>query len=302
MSRAGRLGAGARAESRAAWWMLAPALAAMAAFFVVPVASGFVLSLTDFDVYAIADPRNARFVGLANYAAVFAHPDFWTALVNSLVLVFVGGPLTIALSLGGAMLVHHRLTRLRGVWRTAFFAPVVTTLVAVAVVWRYLYHPRFGLLNAALGSLGLPTPDWLGDPRWALPAIILLAAWRSFGYGLVIFVAGLACIPASVYEAASLDGAGAWQQFRRITLPLLAPTVFFVAVVTTVGLFQTFAEPYVMTRGGPARATVTIALLMYEQGFRWWRMGLASAIAFILFGLILAVSGVERLVARGRSR
>jgi multiple sugar transport system permease protein len=302
MSRAGRLGAGARAESRAAWWMLAPALAAMAAFFVVPVASGFVLSLTDFDVYAIADPRNARFVGLANYAAVFAHPDFWTALVNSLVLVFVGGPLTIALSLGGAMLVHHRLTRLRGVWRTAFFAPVVTTLVAVAVVWRYLYHPRFGLLNAALGSLGLPTPDWLGDPRWALPAIILLAAWRSFGYGLVIFVAGLSSIPASVYEAASLDGAGAWQQFRRITLPLLAPTVFFVAVVTTVGLFQTFAEPYVMTRGGPARATVTIALLMYEQGFRWWRMGLASAIAFILFGLILAVSGVERLVARGRSR
>jgi len=286
---------GSRYEARAGWLLLSPALAAIVLFFALPVAGGLVLSFTDFDLYAIADPHNARFVGLGNYGQLLADPLFWRALAHTLFFVGVGGPLTLATALGGALLVNSRLARMRGVFRTVFFAPVVTTLVAVAVVWRYLYHPRFGLLGYLLGLLGIPAIDWLGDPRWALLAITLMSVWRSFGYALVIFVAGLQAIPQSLYEAAALDGAGWWKQLTHITLPMLRPTLLFVGVITTVGFFQIFAEPYVMTRGGPANATVTIALLMYQQGFRWWSMGRAAAIAFVLFALILAASALQAL-------
>jgi multiple sugar transport system permease protein len=200
------------------------------------------------------------------------------------------------------LLVHSRLARWPGVFRTIFFTPVVTTLVAVAVVFRYLYHPRFGLLTLALETLGLPPIDWLGDPRWALPAIALLTVWRTFGYALVILVAGLGAIPASLDEAAQLDGANRLQRLRWITLPMLTPSLVFVSILVTVGFFQTFAEPYVMTRGGPLHATTTLSLLMYEQGFRWWNMGRAAAIAFILFGLILAISGAQSAAHRLRRR
>src|SRR5581483_8426186 len=169
---------------------------------------------------------------------------------------------------------------------TVFFLPVVTTLVAVAVVWRYLYQPRFGLLDRLLAVAGIAPIDWLGDPRWAMPAIILLAVWKNFGFNMIVFVAGLQGIPERVYEAARLDGAGAWQAFRRVTLPLLAPTFFFVAIITMIGYFQLFAEPYVMTQGGPANATLSVVLLMYEEGFRWWNMGTGSAIACVLLGII----------------
>jgi multiple sugar transport system permease protein len=279
-------------ESRAAWLFLAPALGAIVAFFALPVAAGFVLSLTDFDLYAVADPRNARWVGLGNYAELLRDPLFWRSLANTLFLVAIGGPLTLAAALGGAMLVNSKLARLRGVFRTIFFAPVVTTLVAVAIVFRYLYHPRFGLLNHLLAFVGLGPIDWLGMPRYSMLAITLLSVWRTFGYSLVILVAGLQAIPESLYEAARLDGAGAAQQFRHVTLPLLRPTLVFVTVLNTVGFFQIFAEPYVMTRGGPLNATMSIALLMYQQGFRWWNMGRAAAIAFVLFALILAVSAL----------
>jgi len=287
-----------RGEARAAWGLLAPALAAIALFFALPVVGGLILSFTDFDLYAIADPGNARFVGLANYVGLLRDPLFWKALGNTLLLVGLGVPLSMGVALAGALLVNSPLARLRAVYRTIFFAPVVTTLVAAAVVWRYLYHPRFGLINRALEACGLPTVDWLGNPRWAMVAITLMAVWRAFGYSLVIFVAGLQAIPGSLYEAARLDGAGGWQIFTRITLPQLRGTMFFVAILTTVGFFQIFAEPYVMTRGGPLNATLSIALLMYQQGFRWWNMGRASAIAFVLFGLILTVSVAQALVRR----
>src|SRR5690606_37581883 len=163
-----------------------------------------------------------------------------------------------------------------------------TTLVAVAIVWRYLYHPQYGLLNYVLGRFGIGPIDWLGDPRWAMPAIILLAVWKNFGYNMLIFIAGLQNIPAELYEAAELDGAGPLQRFRHVTLPQLAPTFLFVGVITMIGYFQLFAEPYVMTGGGPLRATTSLVLLMYEEGFRWWRMGAAAAVAFILFLIILA--------------
>jgi multiple sugar transport system permease protein len=291
-----------RAQARAAWGLLAPALGAIGLFFAVPLVAALLLSLTDFDIYAVADLGNARFVGAANYLSLLRDPLFWTVLRNTLVFVVLGVPLTLAAALGGALLVDSTFARFRGLMRTLFFAPVVTTLVAVAVVWRYLYQPRYGLINHALGAVGLPPIDWLGDPGWAMVAITLLVVWRSFGYGLVIFVAGLQAIPQSLYEAAELDGAGPWRQFRDITLPLLRPTTLFVGVLTTVGLFQIFAEPYVMTRGGPLHATTSITLLMYQQAFRWWNMGSGAAIAFVLFAFILAATGLQVALRRmGRS-
>ena len=290
---------GSGAERRAAWLLLSPALGAIALFFALPLIAALLLSLTDFDIYALADLRNLRFVGAGNYLRLLRDPLLWKVIRNTLVFVVLGVPLTLGAALGGALLVNSKVARLRGLFRTIFFAPVVTTLVAVAVDFRYLYHPRYGLINQILGLFHLPAVDWLGNPAWATVAITLLAVWRSFGYGLVIYVVGLQAIPESLYEAAQLDGAGSWRQLRHITLPLLKPTTLFVGVLTTVGLFQIFAEPYVMTRGGPLYATTSITLLMYEQGFRWWNLGAAAAIAFVLFAMIIATTGLQVLL-RGR--
>ena len=256
-------------------------------FFAIPVASALLLSFTDFDIYSIGDFKSTRFVGLKNYADLMAIPLFWQALRNTLYFVMVGGPLSAAASLAASLLVHSRLTRLKPFFRSAFFAPWVTTLVAVALVWRYIYHPQYGLLNAGLGLLGLGPVDWLGDPHWAMPSIILLSVWKNFGYNMLVFLAGLSSIPEELYEAAALDGAGAWNRLRHITLPMLGPTFVFVGVVTMIASFQIFSEPYVMTQGGPLKSTTTLVLLMYEQGFRWWRLGLAAAIAVVLFLLTL---------------
>jgi multiple sugar transport system permease protein len=292
---------GRPAERRAAWLLLSPALGAIALFFAIPLIAALLLSLTDFDIYALANWRNARFVGGGNFLRLLQDPLFWRVMRNTLVFVVIGVPLTLGAALGGALLVHSKLARFRGLFRTVFFAPVVTTLVAVAVVWRYLYHPRYGLINQMLGLIGLPPIDWLGNPAWATVAITILAVWRGFGYGLVIYVVGLQSIPESLHEAAQLDGAGPWRKFKDVTMPLLAPTTRFVAVLTTVSLFQIFAEPYVMTRGGPLYATTSITLLMYQQGFRWWNLGNAAAVAFVLFAMIIAATALQELWRRRRS-
>jgi multiple sugar transport system permease protein len=282
----------------AAAWFLAPALAALVVFFFAPVMAGFLLSLTDFDVYAIGDPATLRFTGLRNYRSLAGDPLFWTALGNTAFFVVVGGPLSVALSLGAALLVDARLVRARGFFRTVYFLPVVTTLVAVAVVWRALYHPRVGPIAELLAALGLPPVDWLGDPRTAMPAIVLMAIWKNFGFNLVIFLAGLQGIPERLYEAARIDGAGAFRQLRHVTLPMLAPTFLFVSISTLIGYFQLFAEPYVMTNGGPSNATLSIVLLMFREGFRWWNLGYAAAIAFVLFLVILAASALQLRLRR----
>jgi multiple sugar transport system permease protein len=276
-----------RRQERAAWFFLFPALLLLGLFFFLPVFAGFVLSLTDFDIYAIGTPEVARFIGLHNYREVLSEAEFWNALRNTLYFVFVGGPLSVFASLAAALLVNAKLARFKGLFRTVLFAPVVTTLVAVAIVWRYLLHPRYGFLNFGLERLGLHPVDWLGDPLWAMPAIILLATWKNFGYNMLILLAGLQSVPDELHEAAEVDGAGWWRRFRHVTLPGLAPTLLFVTVLTMIGNFQLFAEPYVMTQGGPLRSTTSAMLLMYEEGFRWWRMGKASAIAFLLFFVIL---------------
>lgn len=287
-------------EARAGWLFTAPAVTLIVVFFFLPVVGGLLLSFTDFDVYAIGNPGTARWVGLANYAQILTTPVFWKALGNTLFLVLVGGPLSVLASLAAALAVSGRGVRTPGLFRSVFFVPVVTTLVAVAIVWRYLYHPHYGLVNAALGALHLPTVDWLGDPHWAMPAIILMTVWKNFGYNMLIFIAGLHTIPEDLYEAARLDGADAWARFVHVTLPGLAPTFLFVGVTTMLGQFQVFAEPYVMTQGGPLKATTTLVMMMYEEGFRWWRLGLAAAIAFLLFALMMAFTLVQMRLQRER--
>jgi multiple sugar transport system permease protein len=283
-----------RYETRAAWLFLAPGLAAIAIFFVFPIAAALILSFTDFDIYALAKSSNVRAVGIANYANLLRDPLLWTSLRNSAYFLFVGGPLTILAALAAALLLHSKLARAKGFFRTIYFAPYVTTLVAVAVVFRYLFHPRFGLLDRALGAFGVPAIDWLGNPRWAMPAIILLAVWKNFGYAMLVLIARLQGIPESLYEAARIDGAGPRQLFRHVTLPMLAPAFLVLGVLTTIGYFQFFAEPYVMTGGGgPLNATLSVGLLMYKQGFRWWNMGYAAAIAFVLFFVVLILTAVQ---------
>lgn len=284
----------------AGWWFAGPALAIITIFFLLPIAAALVLSLTDFDKYALAHWRNLRWVGFDNYHQLFRMPRFWTALVNTLYFVAIGGPLSVAASLGAALLLESKLTRFRTLWRTVYFAPVVTTLVAASVVWRYLYHTKYGLINRGLSLLGAPpeSVDWMGDPRWAMPAIILLGVWKNFGYNMIIFMAGLGAIPAELYEAARVDGARPWRLFWHITLPQLAPTFLFVSVITMIGYFQLFAEPYVMTRGGPENSTYSLVMLTYEEGFQWWRLGTASAIAVVLFLLTLAATLVQFRIQR----
>jgi multiple sugar transport system permease protein len=289
-------------EARAALVFLAPALLVIGLFFLLPIGASVLLSLTDFDIYALGDLRNARLVGLRNFARLVNDPLFWISLRNTFYFVFVGGPLTLGVALAAALLLHSKLVRGKSLFRTIFFAPYVTTLVAVAIVFRYLYHPRFGGLNRVLGFLGISPIDWLGDPRWAMPAIILLAIWKNFGYAMILFIAGLQAIPETLYEAARIDGAGRFQLFRKITLPMLAPTFLFLGIMTTIGYFQFFAEPYVMTGGGgPLNATLSTGLLMYKQGFRWWNMGYAATVAVVLGLIILAFSALQFRIERKRS-
>jgi multiple sugar transport system permease protein len=277
----------------AAWSFLLPAMLLIGIFFFLPVLGSLILSFTDFDLYSLGDRSVLRFIGVENYVRLFQNPDFGRALRNTFYYGLVGGPLSIAASLGAALLVNAKLAPLRGFFRSVYFAPYVTTLVAAAVIWRYLLNTRYGLINYGLGALGIGPIDWLGDARWALPAIILMSIWKNFGYNMVIFVAGLQSIPDELYEAAELDGAGRWRRFRHVTLPMLAPTLGFVTIITLIGYFQLFAEPYVMTQGGPLKSTTSLVLLMYEEGFRWWRMGVAAAVAFVLFGIVLIGTAIQ---------
>jgi len=276
--------------SRAAWTFVTPALLVIGAFFALPVLAAFALSLTDFDLYALADLKNLRFIGFGNYLDVLHAPLFWKSLLNTVYFVAVGVPLSMAASLGAALLLNSPLARFKGLFRTALFAPVVTTVVAVALIWRYLFHTKYGLINYALVHLGIEPIDWLGDPHFSMPAIIVFAVWKNFGYNMIILIAGLQGIPQELYEAARIDGANAWHQFRHITFPSLRPVLLLVAIITVAGYFQLFAEPYVMTRGDPLQSTYSVLYYMYEEGFTWWSLGRASAIAFLLFALMLIVT------------
>lgn len=288
----------AKREERAGWAMSAPAIAAIVLFFALPALASLILSFTDFDIYALADLGNLRFIGLDNYSRLLSNPLFWKAMSNTLLFVVFGVPLVVGLSLGAAMLINARALKWRPVWRVALFAPYVTTLVATAVVWRYLLHTRYGLINYVLSWFGAGPMDWLGSPNASLPAILIFVGWKTFGYNMVIFLAALQTVPRELEEAAHIDGAGWWMRLRHVTLPAIAPTVLLVSILTVAGMFQLFTEPYVMTQGGPAQSTVTVLYFMYEEGFKWWNLGSGAAVAFILFLCIIVVTLVQLKIAK----
>lgn len=285
-------------ERTAGWVFAGPALLAISLFFVVPTLASLVLSFTDFDIYALADRANLRFVGFGNYVALLQKPLFWKAMGNTLWFVLFGVPSIVLVSLAAALLVNSRMLKWRAVWRVALFAPFVTTLVATAVVWNYLLHTRYGLINYGLGKLGIDPVDWLGNPGTSLPAILLFVTWKTFGYNMVIFLAALQSVSGDLLDAARVDGAGWWTRLRHVVLPTIAPTVLLVSILTVAGMFQLFAEPYVMTQGGPEQSTVTVLYFMYEEGFKWWNLGSGAAVAFILFLCILVVTLLQLRVAR----
>ncbi len=272
--------------NRTVMFFLAPALLAIFIFFFLPVVAAFIMSFTDFGIYSLADWNYTQFIGFENYKKLFNDPLFWQSLKNTFYFVIVAGPLSIFVSLFTAVMLNSKLTLFKPLFRLAFFLPVVTTLVAVSIVWRFIYHPHFGLLNYLIGFFGIQPIDWLGSTTWAMPSIIIMAVWKNFGYNMIIFIAGLQNIPEQLYEAAEIEGANEWQKFYKITLPMLAPTTLFISIITLIGFFQLFAEPYIMTQGGPLNSTLSIVQYMYQEGFRWWNMGYAASLAFVLFAII----------------
>ncbi|WP_308813754.1 sugar ABC transporter permease [Sphingomonas sp. GV3] len=285
-------------QSRTAWLFTMPVLAIILLVFVVPTALALGLSVTDYSIYALADPANLHFVGLGNFADLFATPLFWRAMANTALFALLGVPMAIGTSLAVALLLHDRTVRWKPLWRVLLFAPYVTSVVATSVVWRFVLNTQFGLLNYALRAIGAPGVDWLGNPRASIPAILLFVTWKVFGYNMIVFTAALAAVPVDLMEAARLDGAGRWMRFRHVTLPAIGPTLLLAAVMSVAGFLQIFAEPYVMTLGGPSQSTTTVLYFMFDEGFKWWNLGQASAVAFILFVLILLLTMVQTRIGR----
>ena len=244
-------------------------------------------------------PFNVGFVGLQNYLTLFSDDTFVRSVLNTLYFVVVGIPLTMIVSLAIAVALNSGIRRLKAVFRVGYFAPVVTSIIAIAVVWRYMYQDD-GLFNAALAVLGIDGPDWLNDPAWAMPALIIMAVWRNFGIPMVIFLAGLQAIPTELHEAASVDGAGKWRSFRSITLPLLRPTTLVVAVLLSIAYLQFFEEPFVMTGGGPLDSTISIGYYAYDQ-FGFGLYGIASAASYVLVLVIALLSFLQFRLFRSRS-
>lgn len=285
-------------EARAAWGFTAPVLTIIAAVFVLPTLLAMAMAFTDYSIYALADPGNLHFTGIANFTTLFATPLFWRAIGNTLLFALIGVPMAIGASLFAALLLNDATVRWKPLWRVVLFAPFVTSVVATAVVWRFLFNTRFGLINQALGVVGLSGVDWLGDPNTSIPAILIFVTWKIFGYNMVVFTAALAAVPQDLMEAARLDGAGRWTRFRHVTLPAIGPTLVLAGVMSVAGFLQIFAEPYVMTLGGPAQSTTTILYFMFDEGFKWWNLGQASAVALVLFLMILAVTLLQTRIAR----
>jgi multiple sugar transport system permease protein len=275
------------------WSFAAPFVILFGIFLALPILAALVLSFTSFGLRDLQNPIGTSFVGLQNYTNLFSDPKFWKSLGNTVYFVVVGVPLTLALGLLIANALSRGITRFRTAFRVGYYLPVITSIVAIAVVWRFLLNPDVGLINVLLRNIGINGPAWLGNPALAMPSIIAMAVWRNVGFAMVVFVAGLQAIPAMLYEAASIDGAGRWQAFRYVTLPMLRPTILFMLVITTIGYLQLFEEPFVMTRGGPLDATLSVTMYMYQQGFSFFHQGYASAIAYVLFVIVAIVAFLQ---------
>ncbi|WP_069815777.1 carbohydrate ABC transporter permease [Streptomyces sp. TP-A0874] len=285
----------------AGWLFSTPFLLFFTAFMALPIVATLVMSFTDFGLRNVTDPFSAEFIGLANYTRLFSDEKFLRALGNTVYFVAVGVPLTVLLGMGVATLLNSGVDRMRTVFRMGFYAPVVTSIVAVAVVWRFVLDPADGLIAGLAAELGLTAPDFLGSSTLAMPSLIAMAVWRNLGTVMVLFLAGLQAIPGEVREAARLDGAGPWLEFRRITVPLLRPTTLYATVITTIGYLNVFEEPFVMTQGGPSDSTLTVSLAMYREGFDFFHMGYASAMAYVLFVIIMAVTVLQLRLLRDKT-
>jgi multiple sugar transport system permease protein len=264
-----------------------PVIIAFLVFNLYPMALGLYLSFTRWDI--LSPPT---FIGLGNWADLFKDDLLWRAVLQTLYYAVVSVAGATALSIALALALNQRLKTI-GFYRTFFFLPAVTSLVAIAMVWRWIYNTEFGVLNAFLGSLGINPVNWLGDPVLAMPAVILMSIWRSAGFNTVLFLAGLQGVPQEYYEAAEIDGASRWDRFVHITLPLISPTTFFVVVNGLIGSWQVFDQVYILTRGGPLLSTVTVVYLIYSNGFEWYKTGYAAAMAYGLFLIIIALTAIQ---------
>ncbi|HNW59132.1 MAG TPA: sugar ABC transporter permease [bacterium] len=272
-------------EGLSALLFLSPTLVIFSTFVLFPVLFSFYLSFHQWNMFS----AQQAFVGLANYTRMFRDPEFWSVLKNTLIYTVGTVPLNMALSLLVAYLLNQKLAGKKFL-RTAFFAPVIISPVAAAVIWRWMYDPNFGLVNYFLTLVGIKGPNWLNEPHSAMFALILMAVWKTLGFNMVLFSAGLQGIPDTYYEAAEIDGAGAWTKFWRITIPLLSPTTFFIMVMSIIGSFQAFDVVYVLTSGGPMGATKVLVFYLYEQAFKFFEMGYASAVAYFLFLLLIVLT------------
>jgi multiple sugar transport system permease protein len=279
-------------EGRAAWVLALPFCVLFLTFTLWPVIQSLFMSFTDTRARDLRTPFAVDFVGLDNYARTLGDATFLKAAGNTAYFVLVGVPLTLIVALAAAVALNKGITRFRAAFRLGFYTPVITSIVAVAVVWRFLLEPQAGLINTALGWVGIPGPNWLGSPNWAMPALIMMAIWRNFGTAMIIFLAGLQGVPESLHEAAALDGASTWQRFRHITLPLLQPTILFVSVTTSIGYLQFFEEPFVMTKGGPLDSTISVSMYTYKQ-FGFGNYGYAAAMSYLIFVVIAVVTAIQ---------
>ncbi|MFY9357329.1 MAG: sugar ABC transporter permease [Defluviitoga tunisiensis] len=277
---------------------IGPSIILLLIFMLIPILVSLTLSFTDFNVFAIYDWSNASFIGFENYNNLMKDPLFWKALLNTLYALVVAMPLTIILALSFAALLNRETTYFKNFFKVSFYLPSITNTVAIAIVWSWMLNPDYGLINWFLGLIGIQGPNWLGDPAWAMPSVIMLVVWKAVGYNIILFTAGLQNIPDYLYEAAELDGASKFQKFLHVTIPSLRPTIFFVTVMTIIGYLQLFEEPYMLTGGGPLDSTLSIVLYLYRQGFRFFKLGYASSIAFVLFIMIFALTFIQMKVGK----
>jgi multiple sugar transport system permease protein len=284
-----------RREGLTALVFLSPTLLVFGVFVVFPIAFSFYLSFQQWNLFS----GEHAFVGLANYRAVFGDPEFWQVFWNTTVYTLATVPLNMGLALAVAVLLERRV-RGKRLLRAAFFTPVVVSSVAAGVIWRWVFDPNLGLANVGLAAVGLPAVDWTANAAAAMAALIIVGVWKTFGVNMVLFAAGLSSIPRHYYEAAAMDGAAAWAQFRHITLPLLAPTTLFVLVLSMIGSFQVFDVVFVLTKGGPLGATKVLVYYLYEHAFRFFDMGYASAVAYLLFAVLFALTLLQVRAFRNR--
>jgi len=270
---------------------LVPFLVFFITFHIYPIFQGLYLSLTAWD---LTSPP--KFVGLANYASLGTDTLFWTALRNTALFVLLNVPLTMAVSLGLALLVNEPIFG-RAAFRSAFTTPLMISVSSVGILWTWFLNPAFGLINYYLGLVGLPGQNWLAQSGWAMVAVVITTVWWNAGWNLILFLAGLQEVSAELYEAAKIDGAGSWALFRYITVPGLRPIILFVSVTTIISSARVFGQVFVMTNGGPFDSTRTVVQHIYETGFQYFRMGSASAVAWVLFTIVAVFTLIQfRLV------